>query len=56
MTTFASGMQCHGLSPASLKAREESPGSTGRSTSENGSCRQRQEDAEENNRLRRRRG
>ena len=45
-------MQCPGLPPAAEMSREESPGSIGRSTSENGSCRRRQEEAEENNRPR----
>ena len=49
---FAFRIQCSGLPLALVVMREESPGSIGRSTSENGSCRRRQDDAEENNRLR----
>ena len=49
---FAFRIQCSGLPLALVVMREESPGSIGRSTSETGSCRRRQDDAEENNRLR----
>jgi len=48
---FATETQCSGSAAgAVIDVREESPGSAGRSTSENGSCRRRQEKAEENNR------
>jgi len=47
---FVGRIQCPGSAAGAFVAREESPGSTGRSTSENGSCWRQQEDAEENNR------
>ena len=39
MLTLAHGKQCHGLSLVSSRAREESPGSIGRSTGESASSR-----------------
>ncbi len=50
MHTFATQKQSPGLSPAPFRVREESPGSIGHPTSENGSCWRRQARAEENNR------